>query len=117
MTWKWTNGLCSFGLKYRGRIGHGGKRRLPNPISKIDDYVKHVFQEHNEEGDLLANIGAVVGGDRLLGWQLQRQWALAAEVAGVLRAHGDPRSGVQQMLVCSDYRCIDNILDKQCGNL
>ena len=64
------------------------KRKIANPISKIDDFVKHVFQEHNQEADLWATIGAegqrknsdrcnssenVEGGERLVGWQLQRQ--------------------------------------------
>ena len=34
------------------------KRKIANPISKIDDYAKHIFQEHNQEADHWANLGA-----------------------------------------------------------
>ena len=51
--------------KYRGRIGQVHKalysrwrRKIANPISKIDDFVKHVLGKHNREADLLANMGA-----------------------------------------------------------
>ena len=30
-------------------------------ISKIDDFVKHVYREHNQEADHWANIGACTG--------------------------------------------------------
>ena len=33
-------------------------RKIANPMSKIDDFVKHVFQEHNQEADLWTNSGA-----------------------------------------------------------
>ena len=62
----------------------GGRGKKANPISKIDDYVKHIFWEHNRDADHWANLGAegqrkiVVdrrsnsetwkGGGRLLGW-------------------------------------------------
>ena len=32
------------------------KDDFATPISKIDDFVKHVFGEHNREADLLANM-------------------------------------------------------------
>ena len=31
---------------------------VASPISKIDDFVKHVYREHNQETDLWADIGA-----------------------------------------------------------
>ena len=31
---------------------------MANPISKIDDYVKHIFWEHNQEADHWAKVGA-----------------------------------------------------------
>ena len=34
------------------------KEKIANPNSKIDDFVKHVFREHNQEADAWANIGA-----------------------------------------------------------
>ena len=37
---------------------HGGKERSHFLISKIDDYVKHIFREHNQEADHWANLGA-----------------------------------------------------------
>ena len=33
---------------------NGKKKKIANPISKIDDYVKHIFREHNQA----ANVGA-----------------------------------------------------------
>ena len=51
--------------KRRGRIGQvqktlhsWWKENIASPISKIDDFVKHVFREHNQEADRWANIGA-----------------------------------------------------------
>ena len=32
-------------------------REIANPISKIDDCVKHVLRQHSQEADLLANMG------------------------------------------------------------
>ena len=53
------------GQKYRGRIGQVQMtlhswwvRKNANRISKIDDFVFHVFREHNQEADLWANSGA-----------------------------------------------------------
>ena len=34
------------------------KKKIAQPISKIDDNVKHVFREHNREADHFANLGA-----------------------------------------------------------
>ena len=74
---KWINGECSLRQKYRGRIGQAQmtlhswwKEKSAKPISMIDDFVKHVYREHNEEADSWANNGAqdVERGDRLLGW-------------------------------------------------
>ena len=58
-------------------------------LQKIDDYVKHIFREHNEANHW-ANVGAegqrkvvidrksngddMEGSQRILGWQLQGQW-------------------------------------------
>ena len=51
--------------KYRGRIGQvektlhsWWKEKIASPISKIDDVVKHIFREHNQEADHWVNIGA-----------------------------------------------------------
>ena len=32
--------------------------KVANSISKIDDYVKHIFREHNQEADRWANLRA-----------------------------------------------------------
>ena len=32
------------------------KRKIANPISKIDDFVKHVFREHNQEAEHWAHV-------------------------------------------------------------
>ena len=52
---EWTNGQYYLGQKYRGRIGQvqvtlhsWWKRKIANPISKIDDSVKRVHVEHNQ---------------------------------------------------------------------
>ena len=34
------------------------KGKIADSISKTDDFVKHVFREHNKEADHWANIGA-----------------------------------------------------------
>ena len=34
------------------------KRKIKIPISKIDDHVKHILREHNQEADHWANLGA-----------------------------------------------------------
>ena len=62
---KWINGQCSLGQEYRGRIGRvqknlqsWWKRKITSPISKIDDFVKHVFREHNQEAGHWADVGS-----------------------------------------------------------
>ena len=34
------------------------EKKVAFPESQIDDYVKHIFREHNQEADHLANLGA-----------------------------------------------------------
>ena len=34
------------------------KIKVAHPVGQVDDYVKHVFREHNQEADHLANLGA-----------------------------------------------------------
>ena len=60
---KWINGQYSLGQKYRGRISQiqknlysWWKKTFANPISKMNDFVKHVFREHNQEADRWANL-------------------------------------------------------------
>ena len=66
---KWINGQYSLGQKCRGKMGQIQKKKkttcypcwkskIANPISKIDDYVKHIFREHNQEADHWDNLGA-----------------------------------------------------------
>ena len=61
---KWLNCWYSPGLKYKGKIGQiqqnlysWWKRKIANPISKIDDYVIHIFGEQHQEADHWANLG------------------------------------------------------------
>ena len=51
--------------KYRERMGQiqktwhsWWKNKIAHTISKVDDYVKHIFREHNLEADHLTNLGA-----------------------------------------------------------
>ena len=58
---KWINGQCSLEHEYRGRIGQiqktsHWKREVANPISKFDDFVTHVFREHNQEAGHWADV-------------------------------------------------------------
>ena len=92
---KWMNGKNSLGRKYQEnemiqKTLHQWWKKIANPVSSIDDYVKHIFREHNLEADHWANVGAegqkkvvidkksnadtrkAVKG--FLGWQLQEQW-------------------------------------------
>ena len=87
---KWISGFCALGQKYRQKIvfiqktlHSWWKRKVAIPISHSDDYVKHIFREHNQEADHWANLCAegqrkivvdkgnnnenLVGGARLLG--------------------------------------------------
>ena len=43
--------------KYKRPYTHGGKK-IAKPISKIDDFAKHVNREDHQEADHWANIGA-----------------------------------------------------------
>ena len=36
---------------------HGGRGKLPTGRTKIGDYVKHIFSEHNQEADHLTRPG------------------------------------------------------------
>ena len=51
---KWINGEIARGTKYKGTIGQiqrilhsWWKRGAAKPISNIDNFVKHVYREHN----------------------------------------------------------------------
>ena len=51
--------------RHRGRIDQvqktmysWWKRKIAKPISKIDDFLNHVFQEHNQEADHLTKMEA-----------------------------------------------------------
>ena len=62
---KWIHGEFAQGTKYKDTIGkiqkilHSWwKRGAATPISNIDNFGKHVYREHNQEADHLANIGA-----------------------------------------------------------
>ena len=37
---------------------HGGGKHVADPVTQIDDLVRYMFREHNQEADHLANIGA-----------------------------------------------------------
>ena len=43
------------------------KRKIALPISKIDDHVKHIFREHNQEAEYWANLGAEGQGKIIIG--------------------------------------------------
>ena len=49
-----------------GKFHSWWKRRVAAPISDIDNFVKHVYREHNQEADHWANIGAGTEGERLM---------------------------------------------------
>ena len=36
----------------------GWTRKVAYPVALVDDYVKHIFREHHQEADHLANLGA-----------------------------------------------------------
>ena len=61
---KWNSGLISLGQRYRGRTGqiqntlHSLWEKIAHAITKIDDYVKHIFRGHNLEADHMATVGA-----------------------------------------------------------
>ena len=128
---------------------HTEERQTANPISKIDDFVKHDFREHNQEADLWASTGAE--GQRKIfvdkcnnseTWKaVKGHWdgsfkdnaksGCGVVIKGVVRdrwvtisrssesgygygsrscrsvrAHRDPRSGVQQMSLCSECQSV-----------
>ena len=65
VAFKWINGEFAQGTKYKQtiwkfqRILHSWwKRRVATPISNIDNFVKHVYREQNQEADHWADIGA-----------------------------------------------------------
>ena len=65
MAGTWIDGQFSVGLMYTGKFGQIQKalyslwkRKIANPIWKIDDYVKQIFREHNQEADHCVNLEA-----------------------------------------------------------
>ena len=52
---KWISGQYSLGQECRGKIGQI-QTQLCTPVSKIDDFVKHIFREHTREVDHWANL-------------------------------------------------------------
>ena len=62
---KWINGEYAQGTKYKVTIGkvqrilHSWwKRGAATPFSNIDNFVKHIYREHNQEADHGTDIGA-----------------------------------------------------------
>ena len=59
---KWINGHYAVGQKYRGinskHVVLMVEMKNRTSYLKIDDYVKQIFTEHNQEADDLANLGA-----------------------------------------------------------
>ena len=60
---------------------HGGRRKLPTRRTKIGDFAKHNFSEHNQEADHLASLGAdgtrkitVEGGGNRERWKAVREF-------------------------------------------
>ena len=59
---KWIHGHHAAGQKASGEHWTGSehtalmvrKRKIAYPVAQIDDYVKHIFREHNQEADNLA---------------------------------------------------------------
>ena len=64
---RWTSGHNAMGQKIQKKIGRVQKalhswwqRKIVCPVEQTEDYVKHIFQEHNQESDHLPNLGAEV---------------------------------------------------------
>ena len=62
---KWINGTSAMGQKYKETIGRiqktlhsWRKRKVTYLVGVVDDNVKHVLREHNQEADHRANLGA-----------------------------------------------------------
>ena len=65
MACKWINGEFAQGTKYKDTVGKiqkilrsWRKRGAATPISNIDNFVKHIYRENNQESDHWAEIGA-----------------------------------------------------------
>ena len=56
--WQENGSMAVFSGTEVQRTNYSWKRKIANPISKIDDYVKHIFREHNHEAEHWANFGA-----------------------------------------------------------
>ena len=54
---KWINGTCAMGPKSIRRTLRSLRRRnVAYPVGQVDDNVRHVLREHNQEADHLANL-------------------------------------------------------------
>ena len=83
---KWINGTCAMGPKDREQMEsiqrtlHAlWKRKVAYPVGQVDDYVRHVLREHNQEADHLANLApegqrqiTVEKGDSTENWMVVR---------------------------------------------
>ena len=61
---KWINGEFAQGIKYKDTIGEiqrilhsWWETGAATPISNIDNFVKHIYREHDQEADKWADIG------------------------------------------------------------
>ena len=61
---KWVSGHYALGQQFQARPGRiqkplhsWWKKKTAYPVAQIDDFVKHIFREYNEEADHLANLG------------------------------------------------------------
>ena len=55
---KWINVTCAMGPKsIRRTLRSLWRRNVAYPVGQVDDYVRRVLREHNQEADHLANQG------------------------------------------------------------
>ena len=64
---KWINGRHALGQKFQAKTGRiqetlhsRWKKKIAYPVAQIDEFVKHIFKEHNQEADHLTNLGTEV---------------------------------------------------------
>ena len=90
---KWINGHYALGWKFQTTIGRFQKtlhswwrKKTAYPVAQIDDFVKHIFREHNQEADHLANLGTsgqrkitIDGVKNTEGWKAVRASRTTAE--------------------------------------
>ena len=103
---KWINGM---GPKDRERVESIQRtlqslwrRKVAYPVAQVGDYVRHVFREHNQEADHLANFDAE--------WRRERRQYRQLD-GGTMNLGREQQDRQKKWMWCCGQRCVQKQVD------